>query len=72
MISYELPSPDDIQIEIINAYGAIVSMVELGWQEAGKQSSAITIPSEISQGVYHLRIRGNGYEGPASKLIVTK
>jgi hypothetical protein len=71
-VSYELSAPDNIQIEIINALGATTSVIELGYQNAGSQTSTFTIPSAMGQGVYYIRVRGNGYEGPASKLIVTK
>jgi uncharacterized delta-60 repeat protein len=72
MISYELSAPDNIRFEVINATGTIVSLIELGYQDAGLQTSSFTLPSSIGQGVYYIRVRGNGYEGEASKLIVTK
>jgi uncharacterized delta-60 repeat protein len=72
MISYELSAPDNIRFEVINATGTIVSLIELGYQDAGLQTSSFTLPSSIGLGVYYIRIRGNGYEGAASKLIVTK
>jgi uncharacterized delta-60 repeat protein len=71
-VSYELSAPDNIQIAIINSLGAITSLIELGYQNAGSQTSTFTIPSTMGQGVYYIRVRGNGYEGAASKLIVTK
>jgi uncharacterized delta-60 repeat protein len=72
MVSYELSAPENIQIEIINSLGATTSVIELGYQNAGVQTSSFALPSCIGQGVYYIRIRGNGYEGTASKLIVTK
>jgi uncharacterized delta-60 repeat protein len=72
MVTYELSTPDNIQIEIINALGATTSVIELGYQNAGRQTSNFTIPSAMGQGVYYIRVRGKGYEGTVSKLIVTK
>ncbi len=71
-VSYELSAPDNIHIEIINALGATTSVIEMGYQDSGLQNSSFTLPSSIGQGVYYIRISGNGFEVTASKLIVTK
>jgi uncharacterized delta-60 repeat protein len=72
MVSYELSTPGNIQIEIINSLGATTSVIELGYQDTGSRTTTFKIPAVIGQGVYYIRIRGNGYKGAASQLIVTK
>jgi uncharacterized delta-60 repeat protein len=71
-INYELTTSCNVMMDIYNATGNLVSLVELGYQNAGLLNTSVSIPSELIQGVYYIRLRGNGFIGEASKLIVTK
>ncbi len=72
IINYELKTSSNVMVEIYSTTGNLVGTVELGYQYAGLVNSSLTVPSELLQGVYYIRLRGNGYIGEASKLIVTK
>lgn len=71
-IEYELKSAGSVVAEIIDALGIPVASVSLGNLNAGTQKSIFTLPDNISQGVYLIRLNENGIKGQVSKFIVTK
>jgi uncharacterized delta-60 repeat protein len=71
-ISFEMIEAGEVHLEFITLQGNLAGIVELGHQDAGLQTSTITIPSSVEPGVYFIRVRGNGNEGATSKIIVTR
>jgi hypothetical protein len=69
-ISYEITEATGVLVEVYNSIGALVHVDNLGYHQAGLQTSSFTVPAHIGQGIYYIRTRTDRGISNASKLIV--
>jgi len=69
-LEYELKKEGGISIELLSSAGIPVKELLLGKQPAGKHSYPFLLPSNVSAGVFFLRISGSGFTNRTVKLVV--
>lgn len=69
-IRYEITEATGVLVEVYNSIGALVHVDNLGYHQAGLQTSSFTVPAHIGQGIYYIRTRTDRGISNASKLIV--
>ena len=68
VLSYTLTNPGSVQIELMDALGRSVQMLENGFETAGGHSVAID-PKSLSAGTYFIRVEADG-ASTMQKLVV--
>lgn len=68
VLSYTLTDPGSIQIELMDALGRSVRMLEKGFESAGEHSVAID-PKSLSAGTYFIRVEAGGASA-MQKLVI--
>jgi uncharacterized delta-60 repeat protein len=69
-LAYELKDPGNITIELVNITGSPVMTMATGNKSAGKYSDQVNLPSNITSGVYFLKVIGTQVPFKTSKVVV--
>jgi hypothetical protein len=69
-LAYELKDPGNITFELVNITGSPVMTMATGNKSAGKYSDQVTLPSNITSGVYFLKVIGTQVPFKTSKVVV--
>lgn len=71
-LRYALAQPSYVRMNIMNAAGALVRSMDLGYQRAGMHSAAFMAESNLPSGVYIVQLVLNGQPFQSTKITLIK
>jgi len=71
-ISMEIPESQAISMEVVNIAGEVVAEISLGLKTEGIIMESIGLPSDLTGGIYFIRIHGTQSAFISRKIIVVE